>query len=290
MKKTYYLLITFFSLILLHSCSKPAPNKASSTELSGTLTLSGSSTVAPIANAVAKEFEKLYPKIKVNVQTGGSSKGLNDALNGIVDIGMSSRDLSPKEKTKLYSYPIASDGICLIIHKDNPIRQLSYEQTQKIYKKEITNWSSLGGKNEEITVINKAAGRATLKVFSKYYSLRNKDIKADIIIGDNEHAIKTILGNPNAIAYVSIGSAEYHVQNSGNIVLLAEQGVLASTQNVANGSFPISRSLILATKNNKNKLAQKFINFFKTQQAKQEIEKLYFVPIQTEALASVTTK
>jgi phosphate transport system substrate-binding protein len=114
-------------------------------------------------------------------------------------------------------------------------------------------------------------------LFSQYFKLKNTDIKAQVVIGDNEQGIKTVAGNPNAIGYVSIGSAENSVANGESVKLLPVGGVPATTANVQNGTFPISRPLNLVTKTEPQGLAKEFINFAQSQQVSDIVKKQNFV-------------
>ncbi|MBG0808035.1 phosphate ABC transporter substrate-binding protein [Methylosinus sp. H3A] len=171
------------------------------------ITLSGSSTVAPLAAEIGRRFEENNPGVRVDVQSGGSSRGVADARSGLADIGMASRATNPDE-SDLQFFTIARDGIGVIVHKSNSVRSLTDEQIAGIYVGKIADWSAVGGKPGRITVVNKAEGRSTLELFLQYFKLKNSDIKAQVVIGDNQQGIKTVAGNPKAIGYVSIGSAE----------------------------------------------------------------------------------
>ena len=87
------------------------------------LVLTGSSTVAPLAAEIGKRFESLHPNVRVDVQTGGSSRGINDARAGLANIGMASRALKENE-ADLLSFTIALDGISMIINQANPVTSL----------------------------------------------------------------------------------------------------------------------------------------------------------------------
>ena len=224
------------------------------------LILTGSSTVAPLAAEIGKQFESEHPDIRVDVQTGGSSRGIADVRQGLANIGMASRALKDTEND-LLAFTIARDGIGMIVHKENPIESLSNEQVIAIYTNKINNWQAVGGKGRVITVINKAEGRSTLELFLDYFQLKNSDIQADTVIGDNEQGIKTVAGNPDAIAYVSIGSAEYSQANGVPIKLLPMNAIAATTENVRNGSFPLSRPLNLVTKTTPTGPIKTFIDY-----------------------------
>ncbi|MDI1309318.1 MAG: phosphate ABC transporter substrate-binding protein [Methylotenera sp.] len=242
------------------------------------LVLTGSSTIAPLAVELGKRFEKLNPGVRVDVQSGGSSRGVSDARSGLADIGMASRALKDEEKD-LKSFTIALDGIGVILHKDNPVKTLTDQQVIDIYTGKITNWRDVGGKDGRITVVNKAEGRSTLELFTHYYKLKNSDIKAQVVIGDNQQGIKTVAGNPGAIGYVSIGTAEFESGNGTPIKLLPMEGVAASVENVRNGSFPLSRPLNLVTKYVPMGLVKQFIDFTRSKEVADLVEAQYFVPL-----------
>lgn len=127
--------------------------------------------------------------------------------------------------------------------------------------------------------MNKAEGRSTLELFLGYFKLKNTDVKAQVVIGENEQGIKTVAGNPNAIGYVSIGSAEYDFTHGVSIKLLPLKGVAASIENVRNGTFPLSRPLNLVTKTEPQGLAKAFIDFAQSKEADPIAKEQYFVPI-----------
>lgn len=243
-----------------------------------TITLTGSSTIAPVMMEVGKRFEKLHPGIKVDVQTGGSSRGVKDAREATADIGMVSRSLNPDEK-ELKFYTIAKDGVSIILHRDNTVKILSNEQIIKMYKGEIKNWKEVGGVDAPITIVNKAEGRSTLELFLHFFKIKNSEIKASVVIGDNAQGIKTVAGNLNAIGYVSIGSAESAIIEKTPIKLLSMNGIEANTANVKNDTFPISRVLNLVTKTESTGLVKELIDYSMTNKINDIILEQFFVPI-----------
>ena len=147
--KTNYVVLA--SLLVLSAC-KPSSPSATGSNPAGTpaasatkLTLTGSSTVAPLAAEIGKRFETQHPGVRVDVQTGGSSRGVADALSGLADIGDASRALKPEEISQgLIATTIAKDGICVILHKDNPVKELTKEQIVSIYLGKVTDWKQVG--------------------------------------------------------------------------------------------------------------------------------------------------
>jgi phosphate transport system substrate-binding protein len=241
------------------------------------LIITGSSTVAPLVAEIAKRFETQNRGVRIDVQTGGSSRGVNDARAGIADIGMVSRALN-KEEQDLKSFLLANDGMSVIVHKTNQVQTLTREQIVDIYTGKITNWKDAGGKDEKITVVNKAEGRSTLELFLAFFKLNNRDIKAQVVIGDNQQGVKTVSGNPGAIGYVSIGTAEFEAQNGVPIKLLPLGGIAPTTENVRNGTFPLSRPINIVTKNIPQGLQKQFIDFATSPAVTDLVKEQYFVP------------
>lgn len=242
------------------------------------LTLTGSSTVAPLMLEIGKRYEQLHPGVQVDVQSGGSSRGIADVRSGVADIGLVSRALKADE-TDLQAYTIAIDGISIILHATNPVTQLSDAQIKAIYTGQITRWKDVGGQDAPIVVVNKAEGRSTLELFLAYFGLKNREIKAQVIVAENQQDIKTIAGNPFAIGYVSIGAAEYEIVQGTSIKLLPIAGITANTLTVSDRSFPLSRPLNLVSQAQPSALAKDLIDFAQSAAVNDLIKAQFFVPV-----------
>lgn len=242
------------------------------------LVVTGSSTIAPLAAEIARRFESSHPGTRVDVQSGGSSRGIQDARNGTASVGMVSRALKPDEKD-LHAHTIASDGVGIIVHASNPVDALSRQQVRDIYTRKIVNWKDVGGLDSPITAVNKAEGRSTLELFLKYLDLKSSDIKPHVVIGDNTQGIKTVAGNRHAIGYVSIGAAEYEAKYRVPLKLLPLDGIKATVANVRNGTFPLSRPLNLVTRSAPKGLTREFIEFARSKYVNDLAEAQYFVPV-----------
>jgi phosphate transport system substrate-binding protein len=250
------------------------------------LVVTGSSTVAPLVLEIGKRFEKLNAGVRVDVQTGGSTRGVVDVKSGTADIGMISRSLK-KSESHLMAYPIAIDGIAIIVNKANPVAQLTHAQVVKIYTGAVTDWQQLGLEQGKITVINKAEGRSTLELFLDYFSLKNSAIKASTVIGDNQQGIKLVATNKNAIGYVSIGAAEFESAYGTAIKLLPMSGIPASIESLAEGQFPLSRTLNLVSKDASEGLVKRFIDFAQSEDVADLINDQYFVPVNAPVVISL---
>jgi len=278
LRTTGICLVAFAGLALCGCGDHSTETSGTNGELSGSLTVTGSSTVAPLAGEMARRFESLHPGVRIDVQTGGSGKGIADVRNGVADLGMASRALAESE-ADLTSHQIAADGVCLIVHDSNPIAELTDAQVVDIYLDRVNNWSEVGGPDLPITVVHKAEGRATLEVFLEHFRIENPDVVPDVIVGDNEHGVKTVAGARGAIGYVSIGTAEADARAGVGIRLLPVGGVAPTLENVASGSFPMSRPLNFVTDGAPSPLARSFIEFCQSDAVHDIIEAQFFVPI-----------
>lgn len=241
------------------------------------LSLSGSSTVAPLAAEIAKRYEANHPGTRVDVQTGGSSRGISDARNGTAQIGLVSRALKPGE-ADLQATTIAIDGIALIVNGANSVRSLSDDQIRAIYTGALTNWRQVGGLDAPITVVNKAEGRSTLELFLEHFRLDSRQIKASVVIGDNQQGILTVAADPHALGYVSIGTASQEAKAGMAIRLLPLAGIAPSLENVRSGRYPLSRPLNLVIQPPAAAGVAPFLAFARSPEVHDLVEAQFFVP------------
>jgi len=242
------------------------------------IVITGSSTLAPLISEIAKAYEQEHPSLRIDVQAGGSSRGLSDVIQGIADIGMVSKAVT--DNAVRQSHLIARDGVTIIVHKDNPIADLDKTSIENIYLGNIKSWSELDLQNtNDIVVISKAEGRSTLTVFLDFLQKRNSVLKPSIIIGDNEQAIKLVSNNINAIAYVSTSTADYNIQQGVPIKTLSINRIKPLENNIAIGLFPIVRDLNLVSSNNMSPETKMFLDYIKTTPAQSLIKEYRFVPV-----------
>lgn len=273
-------LLAFMAMLSLSACGDGASASGAGSAAGGAarVTVVGSSTISPLMAEIAKDFEKGKPDVRIDVQAGGSSRGITDVRNGVAEIGMVSRALKPDE-SELGRTLIARDGVSVIVHRDNTVQGLAKAQLVEIYTGRITNWSQVGGPDLPITVVSKAEGRSTLEVFSDYVGLSYKDIKAQMIIGDNQQGIQAVSTTPGAIAYVSIGTAEYEASNGAAIRLVPLDGMAPTTQAVAEGRFPMVRELNLVYKSPMAPNVQALIEHAGSPKSAEIIRGQYMVPV-----------
>lgn len=264
------------ALLCLSGCNREAEPKADTKSMR--VSVVGASTIAPLISELAKAYEQEHPGVRIEVQAGGSARGIMDVRSGTAVLGMVSRDLKPDEQDLEHAL-IAKDGIGMIVNKSNPVAGLSKEQVIGIFTGQITNWKEVGGDDAPITVVSKAEGRSTLEIFSSFFGIPYKDIKAHVIIGDNQQGIQTVAGSPAAVGYVSIGSAEYEAGQGAAIRLIPMGDQVPSTASVASGQYAISRDLNLVYKTPLNEQIQDFVAYAQSKKAEDFVTRMYFIPV-----------
>lgn len=259
--KRTLILAVLASAFLVPGFANPAREKAAPASAGAyTIEAAGSTSVTPLMEQLAEEYAKIRGNVKININGTGSSDGIRAAGAGTSELGMSSRELTPAEKgAGLRELIIAIDGIALIVNQGNPLANLTIPQIRDIYSGRITDWSQISpGKSGKIAVVSREPGSGTRGAFEELIELKDQ-----LVLGatefDGTGAIKAeISRNADAIGYISLGSVDPSVKTV-NI-----EGVEASTANVVNGSYRISRPFILLTKTTVHQETQQFLDWILT--------------------------
>ena len=258
-KITGFLLLGLLLLgaAMVSGCGKQKATNDSTTGISGTLTIAGSTSVQPFSDVLAEKFMEKNKNVQVNVQGGGSSQGIEAATSGAAAIGSSSRAVKDEEKTKgnLVDTTIALDGIAIIVHPANTVENLKTEDIQNIYLGNIKNWKEVGGSDAPITVVSREEGSGTREAFTSLV-MDKKDILKTAIIQNATGAVRTtVVGDKNAIGYVSLASLNESVK------ALEIDGAAATDANVKAGTYKLQRPFVYVTKEAPAGLAKAFIDF-----------------------------
>jgi phosphate transport system substrate-binding protein len=253
--------VLVFALALTGCQSKDGtvqqPSRGSDEEsLSGSITVAGSTSVQPLIEELAEAFMDKYPDVRIDVQGGGSSVGIQSAKDGITDIGASSRELKDSEKPyNLHEFVIAKDGIAVVVNPSNQIDSISSEQIKKIFAGEITNWKDLGGSDAGITVVSREEGSGTRGAFEEMVMKDTSAIDSAIIQPSTGAVKQTVTTDPDAIGYISMGSLDSAVKG------LAVDSVQPTSDNVLNDSYRISRPFLMLTQDRPEGMVKAFLDF-----------------------------
>lgn len=113
-------------------------------KVSGTLTVAGSTSVTPLMQKMAEKYQELNPDAKIEIQSTGSSAGIEAVMDGAADIAMASRELKDEEKSELAVEVIATDGIAVVVNPESKVEDLTIDELKQIFKGELKNTSELG--------------------------------------------------------------------------------------------------------------------------------------------------
>ena len=155
----------------------------------------------------------------------------------------------------LIAVPIIYDAIAVIVHRDNPLNDLTLEQIRKIFSAEITRWTELGGKNHSITLVTREEGSGTREAFQKLI-MGKREISLSALVQDSNGAIRQVVSDDrNAIGYISLGLVNVRVR------AVRIDGVEPSVENIQNQRYKIVRPFLFVFKSSPQGLAKNFLDY-----------------------------
>ena len=243
------------STVAESSAAAPAETTA---DLSGSISMVGSTSMEKLANALSEAFMEKYPDVTVTAEFVGSGAGVEAVTNGTADIGNSSRRLKDEEKAAgVVENVVAIDGIAVCVDPANEVANLTKEQLTNIYNGTVTNWKEVGGADEPIIVIGREAGSGTRGAFEELVDLVD-GCKYANELDSTGAVIAKVASTPGAIGYASLDALDDSVK------ALSLEGVEATAENIKAGNYFLSRPFVMATKgeiSEQNDLVQAWFDF-----------------------------
>jgi len=212
------------------------------TALKGSLTLTGSTSMADVTTALAEAFMAANKDVTVSVGGNGSGEGPTAVTDGTAQIGLLSRDLKDTETpTAFDKYIIGYDGIAVIVNSASGVTGLTTDQIAKIFKGEITNWKDVGGVDAKIQCIGREAASGTRSAFEELMKIKDAAVYAEEQ-NSTGNVKQAVSANPNAIGYVSLSAVDK------TIVAVTLDGVTPSEETVKSGDYTLQRPFVMITK------------------------------------------
>lgn len=241
------------------------------TDLTGTVTMAGSTSMQKLCEAMIESFMAKYPGITVTAEYTGSGAGLESLAAGSVDIGNASRALKDEEKADGdVENIVALDGIAVITDKENTVKDITSADLAKIYSGEVQNWSELGGNDEAIVVIGREAGSGTRDAFEELLDVKDKCQYAQEL--DSTGAVLAkVAATPGAIGYVSLDVVD------DTVSAVTIDGVEPTEEQILAGKYMLSRPFVMATKGEiaeQSEVVQEWFNYISSDEGKEVIEKV----------------
>lgn len=223
------------------SSEAEATEEAPAADLSGTISLAGSTSMEKLCEAMSESFMETYPEVTVTVEYTGSGAGLESLASGSVDIGNSSRHLKDEEVAGgAVENVVAIDGIAVIVDPANSVSDIPADKLAAIYKGEITNWSELGGDDEAIVVIGRESGSGTRDAFEELLEVKDACKYAQEL--DSTGGVKAkVAATPGAIGYVSLDVVDESIK------AVSIDSVEPTEANIIAGDYLLSRPFVMAT-------------------------------------------
>jgi len=226
----------------------------------------------PFSEKLAEHFKIEHPLIAVDVQGGGSSAGIQACINRTVDIGMSSRELKGDEKV-IREIVICRDGIAIVVHPNNPIRDVALDRIRDIYAGRITNWKQLGWIDRQIDSITREEGSGTRGAFEELV-MGKAQIHDRIMVQDSNGSVKEVVAtDPYAIGYISLGVVDSKVR------ALSVGGISPSVKNILAKKYRIVRPFLYLTPGQPEGDAELFIKYVLSREGQRILKKEGLIPI-----------
>lgn len=274
-RKTMIGILVLTVATMLSACGMSGEDTGSSNGHTYTLSISGSTSVGPLAEKLADKYEEKN-EINIEVNQIGSSAGITNATSGVSEIGMSSRDLKEEEKANgLNETIIAYDGIVVVTHPSNKVKDLTMEQVKQIFTGEVTNWKELGGEDMEIVVVSREDGSGSRDAFQEIVGYSSGELVRSAIVASGNGNIKTTVAtNKHAVGFISF---EY-IDNSISTVNI--NGVEATAENVLLQKYSLSRPFLFVTKEeNLSEEGQHFIDYILSSEGQTVVSESGVIPL-----------
>lgn len=256
--------------------SKQSGAEDGGTEVTGSITMVGSTSMEKLANALAEDYMNKNQGVSVSAEFIGSGAGIEAVTNGTADIGNSSRNLKDSEKEAgAVENVVAIDGIAVIVDKANTVTDLSKEDLIGIFNGTIKNWSELGGDNTPMVVIGREAGSGTRGAFEEILGVEDMCKYANEL--DNTGAVMAkVASTKGAIGYVSLDVID------DTVIAVSLNGVEATADNIKSGDYFLSRPFVMATKgeiSEQSELIQAFFSYIQSDDGKAVIEAVGLITV-----------
>jgi phosphate transport system substrate-binding protein len=287
-KKILVLVLSIFMVFAVTGCSakekktvsteekKTASTKGNETssaedgaDLSGTIVITGSTSVEKIVNDMIDEFTALNPDVSINYTGTGSSAGIQDSIDGNNTIGASSRNVKQEElDAGIKKEEFAYDGIAVAVHPANQVKDISVENLLKIYSGEVTNWNQVGGADAEIVVVSREGSSGTRSAFEELVGIEVMGLtESATVVEGNGNVQTTVAGNENSIGYISFSYIDDSVK------ALTVDKVEPNAENAQKGTYSLSRPfLFVYTDETITPEAKKFLEFAKSSEGQGFVE------------------
>jgi phosphate transport system substrate-binding protein len=219
------------------------------------ITVAGSTSVLPFLEYLAERYSDQSSEVRVAVQGGGSTAGIQAVLAGAADLAMSSRPLDPIESRQLLSVVLAWDALAIVVHRSNPIAGLSSRQLREVFTGEVRNWSEVGGQSRHITLISREEGSGTRRTFEERVMGLCPTAQRSLVLDAGGAVREAVAADPAAIGYLSLGLVDDRLRT------VALDGQLPTAATVLAGRYRLVRPFLLVMAPSPRPEVARFVRF-----------------------------
>jgi phosphate transport system substrate-binding protein len=269
----------FAALILVSAAGCGSSTPVERQALRGRVKAAGSTTLLPIAQEASVQYSEANEGVRVDVQGGGSSVGITQISEGIVDVATSSRDLNTDElEYGLVDFKVAFDMIAVIVNPGMPVSDLSDSQVRGIYFGTISNWKQVGGPDKDIVVVVRDQASGTREMFDKKALGASEEnviecVPSAIECSSNGVVREIVANTPNAIGYISFGYVDRRTR------AISFNGVAPTVEDAASLRYPLARYLHMFTKGPPEGAVKGYIDFVLSERFQTEIVAREYIKI-----------
>ncbi|KQC15350.1 MAG: phosphate ABC transporter substrate-binding protein [Methanothrix sp.] len=247
------------------------------------ITVAGSTTVMPLVEASAEEFNQIQNGVRASVTGGGSGVGIKNVAQGLAEIAMASRQVKPDEIAtygdSFEEFLVAYDAIAVVVSQpiyEAGVTDLSQDEVAAIYSGEVANWMDVGGPDERIYVVAREVGSGTRDTFNEMVmgSIEAETPGVTTYHGSNAEVKTAVTNSDKAIGYVGMNYVE-----GGALRAVDYDGAMPFAETIKDGTYPLSRALNLYTFGDPSPGAKEFIEFVLSDEGQIIVAESGFVPV-----------
>jgi phosphate transport system substrate-binding protein len=274
MKKILWFILLGILLMMLAGCG--GKNIDGSGDFDGVVKTGGSTSVEKVMTALIYQFQEDHRNVTVNYEMNGSGDGIKNTLSGLYEIGHSSRELKRDgSEDGLEAVAYAIDGIAIVVHVENNVKNLTQTQLRDIYNGKITNWKDVGGRDLLITTVTREAGSGTRNAFGEIVGVDK--IVSTANVADSTGAVQTLVSqNPGAIGYMSFSDVD-----AAKVRCVEYEDTPITIGTLTDESYRLSRKYYLLTKRGAelSPAAQAFKDFVLSEEGQAIIAQKNLLPV-----------
>ena len=265
---------------------------AAADELHGTVQIKGSDTMVNLCQAWAEAFMAKHPRTAVAVTGGGSGTGIAALIAGTCDLAAASRKMKPKEIALAQAqggqpqeWTVGLDGLAVVVHPSNPVKQLTLEQLADLFTGTIRNWRALGGQDKTVVLLSREVNSGTHVYFKEHVpgttpGGQSREFSPEALLLPSSQAIADeVATNAAAIGYYGMG---YLTPRNAAVAIArtaADPFLLPTEALVRARTYPISRPLLFYSREAVQGLTKAFMDFVMSPEGQEIVRRTDFVPV-----------